>query len=282
MIGIKNVSQMYSGVIEFQNLPETSYSILEKVVGMLNNGEDIEKILPASLETKSDGVSKDEAEKKKGSVKASGSSGKKPFASRKVFSDNETVYKIVKGIVDEAIAHPDQYEFRDALSREFFEAYSEKLKGCSVIKVSKVMDDLGYHSHYVYKDKKPMTMRKYPLPISRSEKSPKDEGGKPEEKNVVAASSVKPKRTWTVEPSEDQESSFRNWNMKQAGILRDSRMKCDMSITELSEIIGYPFYVIQKWESGTAAPSSAAMDVLEKRFGADFKSRIESAAGQRA
>ena len=279
MIKINFVPQLYSGTIEFQNISQETLDALCEVVKKLDREQEQETALPSIKSVKLAKVDEDMSKSQKKPDKPS-----KPLEKEKKQRGTlskisaEEVQKIVKEIIETALKNPDQYEFRYVLARDFIAEYPDKMEGVGSIYVGKAMENLGYFRKAMAVNGSTRRLRQFPMPkkqVEKEDNSPrKKEAGK-----TVAEAAPKPKRTmWKVEAEQDQDSSAKNWNMKQAKYLHDRRVEVGLTISELANVIQYPFYAIQKWENGEAAPSTAAMDVLQKNFGGEFRQQIESLA----
>lgn len=281
MISLKGMVRTYSGTIEFHDLSETAYSVLDKVVKMLNAGEDPTKALGSIQEAKPAPVSESKAFPKKAPEKPAETPKAPPkkgfYRNMQGSVDKETVYEIVKEIVETARANPDQFEFRPCKAGEFVGAYSDLLNGCGLIAIGSAMERLGFRSRVVYQDGYSRHLRDYPMPVNNPPKTDGGEDSKNDKVKGKRTSSQASKRTWKVDSSVD--SYAKNWNKAQAEILRNARLDAELSISEFAELIGYPFYAIQRWESASSSPSSEAMEALKKVLGNKFCSSIEAAAG---
>jgi ribosome-binding protein aMBF1 (putative translation factor) len=89
----------------------------------------------------------------------------------------------------------------------------------------------------------------------------KQPGKAPEEKKTRG----RPRKTLVfAEDTENQSESIGQF-------LKKARKEAGLSVYELSNILEYPYYAIQGWESGSAVPSQEAIKILVSKVSPEFK-----------
>lgn len=142
----------------------------------------------------------------------------------------DDAYALLDDIFNDAAAHPENYEYRWCSANDFKNELAPRLDKISLISVGRYMREHGYG----YNENRD---RRFPIPLKKSSLTAK--------------------------------AQFR-WCAKQGRLLMAKRREYDFTLNELSEKIGYSFYIIQGWESGTMLPSPEAMKALAKVFGNEF------------
>ena len=243
MIVVKDVDFKCSGKIEFEDISREAYNKLLEFVQSLNSGEEtVEK--PAEEEKPKEDAPRPPVAKKTEEKKKAANNAKVP-------SYLGAVDKL-KGIVEYAKAHPDEYEFRPVQTKEFYAEHAEEFAGISEISVGKAAETIGLERKRI-SDKRypnPRRVREYPMKKS----APAKTGGE----------------------SLTEIHGLKNWSLKQAGFLREKRRQVGLSIKELSDMIQYPFNAIQAWENCQAEPSTGAIDAYCARFGEKFRAELQA------
>ena len=243
MITITGVKSAYNGTIQFEDISEASYRKLVQFVAELN-GEAMPEIAreiapsrPSEKRVEEQGVPEvpKRAEKK---------NTKKGI--KKSEAEIELVKKLKK-IVDKAKENPDEYEFRFCMARDFIAENADEFGDCSDIVLGRAAEELNLEKKVVSNTEygSPRRMRAYPM------KKRADEN----DSETVSAK----KRTESIVPD------------TVGGLLKKARKDAGLSIYEMSNLLEYPYYVLQGWESGSSDPSQEAIKVLTAKVSPEFK-----------
>lgn len=264
MVRIKGVTQKFSGRIEFEDISYSEYDLLCSIVEKLNSGD--------FQNEATDGIPEDNANALVGNIAvkeavANGDSGSISDgvgnAGKETVVENcrsvESIAEIMSGVLDDAKNNPEKYEWRPAPALEFASEH-EEFNGISHHLLGRAAEKLGIEKKVVVVNGSGRRMRIYPMKVKTPVILDAVEKAKEIQKSDVDKIKME---------EDDTIRECAGWNFQQAQFLKNKRKQVGLSIKELSELINYPFSVIQSWENGVCAPSAVAMKAIEKWFGVD-------------